>query len=345
MDVAVDSSGNVHVVGSRRQFAGLANDFPTLNAVQPSQIGTTDAFVTKIGSANRAPTPDAGGDQTVECSSPNGTAVTLDGTGSTDPDDDTLTYTWTGPFVEGGGTVTGSSPVVTLPEGISLITIVVDDGQAPTVSDTVFVTVRDKTPPMLVLPANLEVACSDQATSDDPVIANWLASATASDACDASPTITHDGPTLYPRGTTAVVFTAADAAENSIQKTGTVQVIYTFAGFGRPLGGFTSIKQNKSGRTIPVKFQLLCIGTPVGEAVATISVFKLLEAASGRLDATDLAADSGQANDDGNRFRFDPIGQQYIFNLSTTGFEAPATYRIFVDLDDGTRKSIDFSLR
>ena len=71
---------------------------------------------------------DAGPDQKAERISSSGTAVTLDGSGSTDPDEDPLTYTWTGPFSEGGGTVTGVNPTVTLPLGTHTIGLVVDDG-------------------------------------------------------------------------------------------------------------------------------------------------------------------------------------------------------------------------
>lgn len=54
---------------------------------------------------NNPPLADAGVDQTLECTLLTGTQVTLDGSASSDEDD--LTYTWTGPFPEGNGTVTG----------------------------------------------------------------------------------------------------------------------------------------------------------------------------------------------------------------------------------------------
>ncbi len=93
--------------------------------------------------ANSAPVADAGPDQTVECSGPSGTEVTLDSPGSTDPDGDSLTFTWTGPF----GTLTGQMVYPYLPLGTHTITISVDDGRGNSDSDTVDVTVMDSMPP------------------------------------------------------------------------------------------------------------------------------------------------------------------------------------------------------
>jgi K319L-like, PKD domain len=73
---------------------------------QPNAVG---------GSGNSAPTASAGNDQTVASSA----TVNLDGTGSSDPDADTLTYAWSqtsGPSVTLSGANT-STPSFTAPTG------------------------------------------------------------------------------------------------------------------------------------------------------------------------------------------------------------------------------------
>jgi hypothetical protein len=61
-----------------------------LTTSDPSGAVSTDT-VSIVVNANQAPIPDAGPDQTVQGSS----TVTLDGSGTTDPDGDPVTYTWT----------------------------------------------------------------------------------------------------------------------------------------------------------------------------------------------------------------------------------------------------------
>jgi hypothetical protein len=122
---------------------------------------------------------------------------------------------------------------------------------------------------------------------------------------------------------------------------------FEFLGFSEPLlaDNSASIRQTKAGRTIPVKFQLRFGGELTGAAAATIAVNKVLDVAVGTVDTTDLTENAGNANENSNSFRYDAATEQYIFNLSTTGWQAPATYRIVVSISDGRAYSVDFSLR
>jgi hypothetical protein len=124
-------------------FNGLIDEVNTYNrALSAEEIGA----IFNAGSAgkckNQPPLANAGTDQIVVYSGPSGTAATLDGSASSDPDGNSLTYTWTGPFPEGGGTATGVSPTVTLPLGESTITLVVNDGTVDSPPDTVRVLVN-----------------------------------------------------------------------------------------------------------------------------------------------------------------------------------------------------------
>lgn len=91
---------------------------------------------------NSPPTADAGNDQTLEWT-PGGVSVTLDGSGSSDPDSDPLSYEWSGSF----GIVTGESPTVVFTSlGVYTVTLTVGDGEESD-SATVVVTVEDTTAP------------------------------------------------------------------------------------------------------------------------------------------------------------------------------------------------------
>jgi hypothetical protein len=137
--IAVDGAGNIYVTGRTS-----STNFPTANAFQPAFAGGfSDAFVTKIAT-NQGLVADAA-DQRVLANAVCQGEVTLDGTGSSDPDGDALTYTWSGDF----GTLTGATPEVTLPLGTHTITLTVDDGRGGTATDTVDITVADGTPPTI----------------------------------------------------------------------------------------------------------------------------------------------------------------------------------------------------
>jgi hypothetical protein len=88
---------------------------------------------------NQPPIADAGPDQTVYVIPPATTAmVSLNGSGSYDPDGDPLTYNWTWD----GNTASGVSPTVELPLGATTITLVVNDGQVDSEPDTVDIAVN-----------------------------------------------------------------------------------------------------------------------------------------------------------------------------------------------------------
>jgi Ca-activated chloride channel family protein len=178
--------------------------------------GSVDIPQAKIN-VNCPPVADAGPDQTVEQSYYQGASVKLDGLGSSDPDGDSLTYSWT--WV--GGTATGTNPIISLPLGTTTITLTVSDG-ALTDTDTVVVTVVDTTPPVIICPADVTV---EQETAAGTVVS--LTAATATDICDADVEITDDAPEIFPLGTTTVTFTATDDSGNSATCTTTVTVIDT----------------------------------------------------------------------------------------------------------------------
>lgn len=129
---------------------------------------------------NQPPVANAGVDQTLECASPDGTSVVLDGTGSSDPDNDLLTYTWTGAF----GTASGPSPTVTLPQGVHTVTLMVTDGKGGTSSDDVTIRVADTTPPTIT-----ELSSSPNLLwPPNHLMAPVAVQASASDACSSATT-------------------------------------------------------------------------------------------------------------------------------------------------------------
>ena len=89
----------------------------------------------------------AGPDQTVECAFPGGASVTLDGSASSDPGGDALSYAWTDE--QGRSLGAGAKLTVPLPLGSHTLTLEIGDPAGDTASDTVQVTVRDTLPPVV----------------------------------------------------------------------------------------------------------------------------------------------------------------------------------------------------
>lgn len=177
--------------------------------------GSTLAF-TPANPANNAPQANAGPDVTVSPGVNCQASVTLNGSASTDPDGDSLTYSWTGSF----GSATGATPTVVLGAGTHVITLTIDDAKGGTATDSVTVVVTDTTPPVLTnIPAPIVVEQSSPAGASVVV-----PMPSAIDNCG-SFVLTSDAPPIFPAGTTTVTFTAQDLHNNIATATTTVTVL------------------------------------------------------------------------------------------------------------------------
>ena len=299
--------------------------------------GIAEAIIALVEAATQ-PVADAGPDQTVECTSPAGTPVTLDGSGSSDPDGAPLTFEWSGPFPEGGGLVTGVSPIVTLALGAHTITLTVEDVGGGTDSDMVEITVQDTTQPALTLSTTLIEVPLPTATATGATV-DLSSVAVATDTCDSSVAISNDAPGTFPLGFTLVTFTATDDSGNARQATLTVHVGYVFTGFFKPIN-IDGSSVFKGGRVVPIKFELSAgDGSVVSDATPALEVFKVSNSVLGSVEVDS----AGESNED-NSFRFDPDKSQYIYNLSTKGWSA-GTYLFRVHLGDETSREVQASIR
>ncbi|MGB7921641.1 MAG: immunoglobulin-like domain-containing protein [Pyrinomonadaceae bacterium] len=166
---------------------------------------------------NEPPVADAGADQTIECAGAN-TPVTLNGSGSTDPDGDTpLTYAWAE-----GMTSLGSGVILntTLSAGTHTITLTVTDPDGASDTDTVIINIVDTQAPVITVngPNPMTVECHTSFT--DP-------GATANDGCSGSVAVTSSG-TVDPDtpGTYTITYNATDGT-NTATATRTVNVVDT----------------------------------------------------------------------------------------------------------------------
>lgn len=130
-----------HVCVGPEHVYEQAGDFTVTVTITDKDGGSGVGQAThRVEPANRPPIADAGPNQTVSWQ-PGGTHVTLDGSGSFDPDGDPLSYEWTGPFR--GGTAPGVSPVVVFDDlGVHVVELTVDDGNGAAATDAMTITVE-----------------------------------------------------------------------------------------------------------------------------------------------------------------------------------------------------------
>jgi hypothetical protein len=122
------------------------------------------------------------------------------------------------------------------------------------------VTVHDTTSPALVVPApaTVDATSTAGAAATDPAVAAFLAAATAHDLVDPLPVITNDGPTVFPVGTTKVLFVARDNAGNlaAAQSSLTVQAPKTPPPPAKPPADVTDLKAKAGSRFVLLSWTL-----------------------------------------------------------------------------------------
>jgi len=191
------------------QVAQLINDSGRIVGVGLHN-GAPETFVFDPGSGNNhPPVAVAGADQSVEC----GATVTLNGSQSSDPDGDTLTFQWS----ENGvllGTNAGLS--VSLGLGPHALTLAVTDPCGATSQASVLVSVTDSTAPTVSCPGAL--AASTDANCQ-ALVPNVISLATAADNCTAASAVVLSqippAGSLVGPGTHTITVTATDASGNT----------------------------------------------------------------------------------------------------------------------------------
>ncbi|MBC2712320.1 MAG: hypothetical protein HGJ94_15445 [Desulfosarcina sp.] len=175
----INDDGAFNVLTGFDDWENLKYDFQNAASFQDGVHADLDIpdmeFKTYILVINKPPVADAGSDQTIDCTCSGGDSVTLDGSGSYDPDSDPLTYTWTGIF----GTLTGVIVQPVLPPGVHTIILTVEDDRGGSASDSIIVTVNEDTEPP-------DISFNAQPTIIPPD-APISFTATATDNCDTAP--------------------------------------------------------------------------------------------------------------------------------------------------------------
>lgn len=188
---------------------------------------------------NTAPTANAGANQTV----PRGAPVTLDGSGSSDPEYDFLTYQWTlvqkpnGSLAQLSGATTIHPTFTSDLAGNYIVSLVVNDKKLSSVASTVTITAYNTVPVAVAGPTQYifvgpQVTLDGSNSSDgdgDPLTYSWSfalkpqgSAATLSNANIANPVITPDIAGVY-----RISLTVNDGAANSQPSTSTVYVATT----------------------------------------------------------------------------------------------------------------------
>ena len=287
----------------------------------------TGSFVITVQDST-APVVDDVANVTVEATSSAGAVVAYGTVWATDAVDGELIATCT---PASGGV---------FPLGDTQVVCTAKDASNNTGRNEFTVTVRDTTAPTVTAPGVQKLTATSAAGA--PV----TFTASALDAVDGDVPVTCTLPggkvvtsgSVFPLGSSTVTCTATDRAGNTGSATFVVEVTVGWGGFGQPLNPGSTHKLNS---TIPVKFSLAGASAGIAGLDAKLYVRRLDGTPSGT-PVADVSS-NGKAND-GNTFRYDADGRQYIFNLATKPL-GEGRYELRVDLGDGTSRTIEVTIR
>ncbi len=160
---------------------------------------------------NQSPLAKAGSDQFINCNGGTGQTV-LDGSASSDPDGDALSYEWREGASVLGNTVTAT---VSLSVGMHTLTLRVTDSHGAFSEDSLNVVVGDTLPPTMSCPGNREAAANSDGVA---LVPDFRTGLVASDNCTAASALavaqSPTAGTAVRCGVYAVLLTVADAAGN-----------------------------------------------------------------------------------------------------------------------------------
>jgi probable HAF family extracellular repeat protein len=170
--------------------------------------GVSQPFILDLAAANSAPVANAGANQVVECAS----QAMLDGSASSDPDGDALTFLWS---LDGAVLGTNATLTVSLPLGTNVVTLQVTDPCGASAQATVTVRVVDTLPPVVSCPPSASAAAGADCQAPVP---NLVAQTQAYDVCAGNALVLAQDPapgTPVGLGQHTVTVTATDPSGNS----------------------------------------------------------------------------------------------------------------------------------
>lgn len=170
------------------------------------------------------------------------------------------------------------------------------------------------------------------------VIANWSVSDTTSGVASAIGTVAKGSAiNTSVLGLKSFTVTAVDTAGNSITKTVSYNVTYKYTGDSALMPIKPGVISTfKLGRIIPIKIQLKdANGNNITDAKPRLYIQKP--------GGVEIEAMPVGTQKNGNYFRYDPLKQQYVFNLDTRSMSA-GEWILKIRPGDGTTKEITIRL-